>query len=536
MSTLGLTLHTDPAYPTRVGNSVTRDTCPDLTLTKNIQYADWVNTEETLGSDHCILNTTIRTHPLARPYGEAKLPVYPKFRQINANSTPIEEQGYHAWSQQLVSTLRSTETQIKVSEATPAVDNHLLHLWAAPRSLSRRARKQQATDQLRDARIVSDREAKRAYRAAEETPEVPKRAHLETEETPEAHAARTAKYREAKQAYRLLSLLLSLLLIYDVFFVFITPFLRAGETLFNGVQNRESVMVEVAKGGSVMETLPMVIKFPRLTRGPYSKCFLLKFSILGLGDILAPAYGLGMVATFTALELMHNAQPALLYLVPFTIIPTVTTAWFKGHLFAIWNGVKLPESYSRHQAKDESRNPTPHSSPGSRGVVAASSTSELIPDSGEGSENGTANQQKHRRQSKASKDQGAEAGFSKNGRLPGQEGEPLQHGGVGGSDVVDSCDHATVAFLHRGNRDLELAASNIVPAPASGTRGPQASDGREQCPAACVVGAARYRWRLLQGCAGTDGQDTSRLCHEGRNGFRRDLSGGNGPTTSPFPA
>ncbi|XP_037514408.1 signal peptide peptidase-like 2B [Rhipicephalus sanguineus] len=321
-------------------------------------------------------------------------------------------------------------------------------------------------------------------------------------------------------------------------------------------------MVEVAKGGSVMETLPMVIKFPRLTRGPYSKCFLLKFSILGLGDILAPglllsychafdllalgkrfyfyissaSYGLGMVATFTALELMHNAQPALLYLVPFTIIPTVTTAWFKGHLFAIWNGVKLPESYSRHQAKDESRNPTPHSSPGSRGVVAASSTSELIPDSGEGSENGTANQQKHRRQSKASKDQGAEAGFSKNGRLPGQEGEPLQHGGVGGSDVVDSCDHATVAFLHRGNRDLELAASNIVPAPASGTRGPQASDGREQCPAACVVGAARYRWRLLQGCAGTDGQDTSRLCHEGRNGFRRDLSGGNGPTTSPFPA
>ncbi|KAH7935154.1 hypothetical protein HPB52_004564 [Rhipicephalus sanguineus] len=120
MSTLGLTLHTDPAYPTRVANSVTRDTCPDLTLTNHIQYADWVNTEETLGSDHCILNTTIRTHPLARPYGEAKLPDYPKFRQIYANSTPIEEQGYHAWSQQLVSTLRSTETQIKLSEATPA--------------------------------------------------------------------------------------------------------------------------------------------------------------------------------------------------------------------------------------------------------------------------------------------------------------------------------------------------------------------------------------------------------------------------------
>lgn len=40
-STLGLTLHTDPAHPTRIGNSVTRDTCPNLTFTKNIRYADW---------------------------------------------------------------------------------------------------------------------------------------------------------------------------------------------------------------------------------------------------------------------------------------------------------------------------------------------------------------------------------------------------------------------------------------------------------------------------------------------------------------
>ncbi|KAH8025951.1 hypothetical protein HPB51_014284 [Rhipicephalus microplus] len=149
MSMLGLTLHTGPAYPTRVGNSVTRDTCPDLTLTKNIQYADWVNTEETLGSDHCILNTTIHTYPLARPYGEAKLPDYTKFRQIYANSTPTEEQGYHAWSQQLVSSLRSTETQIKLSEAIPVVDNHLLHLWEARRSLVRRWRRQKHNRELK---------------------------------------------------------------------------------------------------------------------------------------------------------------------------------------------------------------------------------------------------------------------------------------------------------------------------------------------------------------------------------------------------
>ncbi|KAH8042040.1 hypothetical protein HPB51_020153 [Rhipicephalus microplus] len=352
---------------------------------------------------------------------------------------------------------------------------------------------------------------------------------------------------------KLLSLLLFLLLIYDVFFVFITPFLR---------MNRESVMVEVAKGGTVMETLPMVIKFPRIMRGPYSKCFLLKFSILGLGDILAPglllsychafdllalgkrfyfyissaSYGLGMVATFAALELMHNAQPALLYLVPFTIIPTVTTAWFKGHLFAIWNGVQLPESCSRHQVKAGSRNPTPRSSPGSRGVVAASSTGEFIPDSGEGRKNGTAKQQKHRRQSKPSDDRGGEVDLPKSGRFPGQEGEPFQRGGRGGGNVADATDHAAIAFLNRGDRDLELAASAIVPVLTSGMHDPRASEGPEQCPAAHVVGAARYRWRILQGCALADGHDPSRLllCHEGRNGFRRDQSDGLGPTMSPF--
>lgn len=67
ISTMGLTILTDPTHPTRIGNSVTRDTCPDLTLTKNIRHADWLNTEETLGSDHCIVITTIRTPPYSSP-------------------------------------------------------------------------------------------------------------------------------------------------------------------------------------------------------------------------------------------------------------------------------------------------------------------------------------------------------------------------------------------------------------------------------------------------------------------------------------
>lgn len=146
-STLGLTLHTDPAHPTQVANSITRDTCPGLTFTKNIRHAEWANTEKTLGSDHCILNTTVRTKPLARSHAQARLPDWTKFRQNYTNSAPIREQGYHAWSQELVTHLRWTETQL--SEATPEVDNHLLHLWEARHCLVRRWRCQKHNRKLK---------------------------------------------------------------------------------------------------------------------------------------------------------------------------------------------------------------------------------------------------------------------------------------------------------------------------------------------------------------------------------------------------
>ncbi|XP_077534797.1 signal peptide peptidase-like 2B [Haemaphysalis longicornis] len=171
---------------------------------------------------------------------------------------------------------------------------------------------------------------------------------------------------------RMICLLLSLLLVYDVFFVFITPFLQA---------NRESVMVEVAKGGNLKEALPVVVRFPKLVRAKFQVCVASKFSILGLGDILAPglllsychtfdllslgrrfyfyitcaAYGVGMVVTFVALHLMRNAQPALLYLVPCTILPTVLAAWYRGELFHIWNGLRLHSTAASSAAEAGSK-------------------------------------------------------------------------------------------------------------------------------------------------------------------------------------
>ena len=92
---------------------------------------------------------------------------------------------------------------------------------------------------------------------------------------------------------------------------------------------------------------------------------LIIFSFQGFGDILVPglllsfahsydllagiryklywvitvtAYILGLVATFVSLFLMNSAQPALLYLVPFTLVPTLLVAWIRGDLGAMWTG------------------------------------------------------------------------------------------------------------------------------------------------------------------------------------------------------
>merc|ERR1712154_332841 len=108
-----------------------------------------------------------------------------------------------------------------------------------------------------------------------------------------------------------------------------------------------------------------VLRVPHLSTSPSRICYVQTYSLLGFGDILVPglllsyahsydllagikyklywvitsvAYILGLVATFISLFLMNSAQPALLYLVPFTLIPTILVAWLRGDLPAMWDG------------------------------------------------------------------------------------------------------------------------------------------------------------------------------------------------------
>nr|XP_033776692.1 signal peptide peptidase-like 2A isoform X2 [Geotrypetes seraphini] len=150
-------------------------------------------------------------------------------------------------------------------------------------------------------------------------------------------------------------LLLVLFLLYDVFFVFITPLIT---------KNGESIMINVAAGPlESQEKLPVVIRVPRLDFSALSLCGM-PFSLLGFGDIIIPglvvaycrrfdvwtsssyiyyaactvAYAVGMGVTFIALALMKTGQPALLYLVPCTLITSSVVAWRRKEMKKFWKG------------------------------------------------------------------------------------------------------------------------------------------------------------------------------------------------------
>ena len=58
-----------------------------------------------------------------------------------------------------------------------------------------------------------------------------------------------------------------------------------------------------------------------------------------LSLLLPPAaYGLGLLVTFVALALMQKGQPALLYLVPCTLLASFVVALWRKELAMFWTG------------------------------------------------------------------------------------------------------------------------------------------------------------------------------------------------------
>ncbi|XP_023534333.1 signal peptide peptidase-like 2 [Cucurbita pepo subsp. pepo] len=145
------------------------------------------------------------------------------------------------------------------------------------------------------------------------------------------------------------TVLLSCAFLYDIFWVFVS------KKLF-----KESVMIVVARGDKSGEDgIPMLLKIPRMF-DPWGG-----YSIIGFGDILLPglivafslrydwlanktlragyflpamlAYGSGLLITYVALNLMDgHGQPALLYIVPFTLGTLLILGKKRGDLGILW--------------------------------------------------------------------------------------------------------------------------------------------------------------------------------------------------------
>ncbi|KAH7938879.1 hypothetical protein HPB52_001819 [Rhipicephalus sanguineus] len=85
-----LTLWNDPLQTTRVGNSVSRDTNPDLTFTLNVRSAEWDRLPETLGSDHHIIQLTVAHTRKPARIGTAQITEWKLFRDDLNVETTIE--------------------------------------------------------------------------------------------------------------------------------------------------------------------------------------------------------------------------------------------------------------------------------------------------------------------------------------------------------------------------------------------------------------------------------------------------------------
>ena len=137
-------------------------------------------------------------------------------------------------------------------------------------------------------------------------------------------------------------------------------------------------MVTVATGGGTGESVPMLLRLPRLQDELYGS------TMLGLGDIALPGllvsfllrfdyhrgygwargyflwaalgYAVGVWLTYAALTVMKSGQPALLYIVPTTLYTIIALAWLRGDLRAMWEGSDEEKAEERmHNARMQGR-------------------------------------------------------------------------------------------------------------------------------------------------------------------------------------
>ncbi|KAM7301056.1 uncharacterized protein ISCGN_016618 [Ixodes scapularis] len=127
-----LTIINDTDCHTRVGNSGSRDTNPDLSMIRGAT-AGWINTQETLGSDHCIIRIEVVADAKRRRIGKNQRTDWRKFRQ-EVETRPIDDLA--RWTRELKRAKEDYTNEVELTEKVTAVDSRLETLWKKRRNLT----------------------------------------------------------------------------------------------------------------------------------------------------------------------------------------------------------------------------------------------------------------------------------------------------------------------------------------------------------------------------------------------------------------
>lgn len=133
--------------PTRTGNSVTRDTSPDLTFTNYLDQITWTNFDENLGSDHNIIGLSLNSPRIRQKLGTATITDWTAFREKLGHPDRITNAA--DWANFIRSSHEKTTRKLATTTDVPAIDPHLLRMWEARRSLAKRWKKQRHNRKLK---------------------------------------------------------------------------------------------------------------------------------------------------------------------------------------------------------------------------------------------------------------------------------------------------------------------------------------------------------------------------------------------------
>ncbi|KAM7310304.1 hypothetical protein ISCGN_007212, partial [Ixodes scapularis] len=133
------TILNDFRYPTRIGNSVSKNTSPDLSMTRMIGEVSWTNTGVSLGSDHYVLEMLMPVEGISA-LAKRKVLVtdWDAFRRNRDASAPTTIEDLCGWTDDLLSSAELVTVESDASSTSGVSDSKLEHMWQAHRSLQAR--------------------------------------------------------------------------------------------------------------------------------------------------------------------------------------------------------------------------------------------------------------------------------------------------------------------------------------------------------------------------------------------------------------